>query len=447
MTTFPSDAKNGEVCAADNGKNYVYQSDKNVWQSTDCVPKWADQVYIRGTENRTQQNVNDSNQSIATKVGNVATATNQLLDVAFDVRCRGVWIYQGGAVVPGDPPVGLQRFLLADKEGVKTQEYSDAASLTIHAIGAGQMDKISIGETEVGDLITIQNREGLGGGSYIVTAIEDFHSDNPDELTETYAVYTITADGKRCSGSVAAEEKAVIRIIPQQAVPAFEDEYLSLSGGTLKGDLAMSGHKVTGIGDCTAEAQAANKRYVDGKTEDALLKSKANDVTTGFRLKNDGKTLISTATTGKLKLYHVADPTDAEHAVNKQYTDSVTTERFYTFRNIGDSGALYAKAITYSTEHGGQLTIPCKALSGPCIGNGEAYFGFRSWTGQFSLAVETEPGNWQTILMGLTSHIRYSTSASSTFYEVKVPADGLIVNKPDTEYNELKCRLKIAGLF
>ena len=111
---------------------------------------------------------------------------------------------------------------MTDAEGNKTQEYSEAASLTIHAIGAGQLDKISIGETEIGDLITIQNSSDLGGGSYIVTAIEEFHNDNPDELTETYAVYTVTADTKRCGGSVATEEKAVIRIIPQQAVPALE---------------------------------------------------------------------------------------------------------------------------------------------------------------------------------------------------------------------------------
>ena len=31
----------------------------------------------------------------------------------------------------------------------------------------------------------------------------------------------------------------------------------------MKGDIAMSGHKVTGMGDPTADAQAANKRYVD----------------------------------------------------------------------------------------------------------------------------------------------------------------------------------------
>ena len=206
MTLFPTDAKDGEIFAADNGKNYVYQEEKNVWQSTDCVPKWSDQVYIRGIENRTQQNVNDTNQEVNVKVGNVATATNQLLDVAFDVRCRGILDLPGRCCSPGDPPVGLQRFLMTDKDDVKTQEYSEATSLTIHAIGAGQLDKISIGETEVGDLITIQNTATWAVVRTSSLPIEEFAT-NPDELTETYAVYTVVADTKRCSGSIATEEK------------------------------------------------------------------------------------------------------------------------------------------------------------------------------------------------------------------------------------------------
>ena len=423
MALFPTDAKDGEIFAADNGKNYVYQEEKNVWQSTDCVPKWSDQVFIRGVENETQQNVNDTNQEVNVKVGNVAAATNQLLDVAFDVRCRGVWIYQGGAVAPGDPPVGLQRFLMTDAEGIKTQIYSDAVSLTIHAMGAGQMDKVSIGETEVGDLITIQNTRDLGGGSYIVTAIEEFGSDNPAELTDTYAVYTVTPDVKRCSGNVATEEKAVIRIIPQQAVPAFEDsEYLKTN--------------------------------------------QSNDVTTGFRIKSGNNTLVSTSG-NKLGLYNLSTPTNASHAVNlgylednyptKQYLDEQIAaipepeipevERLYTFRNIGATASLHQKRITYSTAHGGQLTIPYKPLSGPSIGNGDTYFGFKSWTGQFSLVVETEPGTWRTILLGVTSEIRCSTTGTTPFWEVKIPAAGLIVNTPSTEYNDLNCKLQMAGLF
>ena len=40
-------------------------------------------------------------------------------------------------------------------------------------------------------------------------------------------------------------------------------DYLPLVGGSMKGDIAMAGHKVTGMGDPTADAQAANKQYVD----------------------------------------------------------------------------------------------------------------------------------------------------------------------------------------
>ena len=313
MALFPTDAKDGEIFAADNGKNYVYQGEKNVWQSTDCVPKWADQVYIRGVENTTQQNVNDTNQEVNVKVGNVATATNQLLDVAFDVRCRGVWIYQGGAVAPDDPPVALQRFLMSDADGNKTQEYCEAASLTIHAMGAGQLDKISIGETEIGDLITIQNSSDLGGGSYIVTAIEEFHGDKPDELTETYAVYTVTADTKRCSGSVAAEEKAVIRIIPQQAVPAFEDsEYLK-----------------TNV---------------------------ANDVDGSFRIKANNNTLISAAG-DELGLFHVKEPTDRTHAATKGYSD----DKFLHKSGGTMTGPLYCKR----PETGGAYVFSCEAQGLP----------------------------------------------------------------------------------
>ena len=48
-----------------------------------------------------------------------------------------------------------------------------------------------------------------------------------------------------------------------QNISAIQQSYLPLAGGAMKGDIAMGGHKVTGIGDPTADAQAANKQYVD----------------------------------------------------------------------------------------------------------------------------------------------------------------------------------------
>ena len=67
----------------------------------------------------------------------------------------------------------------------------------------------------------------------------------------------------------------------------------------------------------------ATVEYVDQQDAKGLKLDAPNDVTTGFRIKNDSKTLISTATTGELGLYHVKDPTDgnAEWAATKGYVD------------------------------------------------------------------------------------------------------------------------------
>ena len=182
-----------------------------------------------------------------------------------------------------------------------------------------------------------------------------------------------------------------------------------------------------------------------------LKLSEINEISDKFRLVGSGGTYVS-ATGAEMHLYHVADATDNKHGANwgqiKRYADDVTTETFYTFENLGDTGGLAPTKITYSTEHGGQFTVPSKPKSGPWLGNGVDYFGWRPWTGQFSIAVEEEPKRWRTILMGVTSEIRYSTTSSgNTFYEVKISDADLIVNTPDVEYNGLKCTVKIAGLF
>ena len=60
MTAFPPNATDGQLHAADNGAYYVYNQSQNQWQSTTVIPKWTDQVFVRGQDNVTQQNTNDS---------------------------------------------------------------------------------------------------------------------------------------------------------------------------------------------------------------------------------------------------------------------------------------------------------------------------------------------------------------------------------------------------
>ena len=280
MTIFPPNAKDGQLHEADNGVYYVYNAYKNVWQSNNVVPKWADQVFIRGVENQTQQNVNDVNKAVNNKVGSIAAGTNQLVEVAFDVKTRGIWKHQSGPVAPGDPPVGLQCFLIEDVEGGKTQQYDEAAVLVIHAMGGGEKDKVAIGATEIGDLITIQNQNDLQGGSYIVTGIEEFESDDPNELTDAYARYTVTVNEKATTGMFSADEMVTIRIFPRPTEGMGVDDY--------------------------------DGRYLQLKAP--------NDVNNQFRIKGTGGTYISTAG-DELGIYHLKTPTDVTHAASKGYVD------------------------------------------------------------------------------------------------------------------------------
>ena len=67
----------------------------------------------------------------------------------------------------------------------------------------------------------------------------------------------------------------------------------------------------------------ATVQYVDAQDDLDVKLAAVNDVSTGFRIKSDGNTLISTATAGELGLYHIKDPSDgnAEWAATKGYVD------------------------------------------------------------------------------------------------------------------------------
>ena len=96
--------------------------------------------------------------------------------------------------------------------------------------------------------------------------------------------------------------------------------------------------------------EGVSKDYVDAQDDLSLKLAASNDVTTCFRIKNDGKTLISTGIEGVLKLYHVSDPTESEHAVNKKYVDDAVS-------NINVSG-------DYLPLKGGELTGDLKFNKG-----------------------------------------------------------------------------------
>ena len=70
----------------------------------------------------------------------------------------------------------------------------------------------------------------------------------------------------------------------------------------------------------TGNRHAATKQYVDNEVAGKLSVDEANEVTTGFRIKGDGGTYVSTAN-GELGLYHLKYPESEGHAATKQYVD------------------------------------------------------------------------------------------------------------------------------
>lgn len=241
----------------------------------------------------------------------------QAMESAQGVKTKGKWAHHGGPLPESGIPAESQ-FWMADGEGNKTQEYCEAAVIRIHAIGISDpyRDNNVLGAAEVGDLLIIQDLVDLDGCQYEITSVES-HDPVDGNYENAYAIYGVKPDETFCRGTLSPAELVSVRI--KTAFSSEGGDYLPLTGGGMTGNIAMNGHQVTGLGTPKQTGHAASKSYVD---DSFLHLDQANNVTTGFRVKADGSTLISTSG-NELGLYHVKDPTsgNAEWAATKGYVD------------------------------------------------------------------------------------------------------------------------------
>ena len=85
---------------------------------------------------------------------------------------------------------------------------------------------------------------------------------------------------------------------------------LPLAGGTMTGAIAMGTSKITGLGDPTGAQDAATKTYTDTQRD--------------TRLATAGGTMSGAIAMGSNKVTGLAAPTDANDAVTKTYVDTIT---------------------------------------------------------------------------------------------------------------------------
>ena len=271
MTAFPPNATDGQLHAADNGAYYVYDKSKNQWQSTTVIPKWTDQVFVRGQDNVTQQNTNDSAEQAIKRTTNQSVQADQLLEVAIGVKSRGIWSHQGGIIAPGasGQDVAATKFVMQRDPEEKVQAYQDATCFLISNEAIGTDNKVELGSTTPGDILTVQDNNDLEGGTYLITGVEQ---------GVNYIKLRVVCHKERTKGTASPDELVTIRVIKDQLITDehFDHRYLQLGA--------------------------------------------SNDVTNQFRIKGQGGTYISTAG-DELGLYHLKTPTDGGHGANKAYVD------------------------------------------------------------------------------------------------------------------------------
>jgi len=159
------------------------------------------------------------------------------------------------------------------------------------------------------------------------------------------------ADGK--DGDPGTDGDSFFQDIGNNTVEYFGDQLWVTS---LK-DPFFIGAKIGSDASFTGTVQATDFLDANGNSivgvsgaadmSNCLLKNSSNDVTTGFRIKGDSGTYVSTSG-NELALYHLKEPADTHHAATKGYVDAQTAAL--------ESSAIKLDLWTYSAGEASALT-------------------------------------------------------------------------------------------
>ncbi|MGN0976655.1 MAG: BppU family phage baseplate upper protein [Faecousia sp.] len=177
---------------------------------------------------------------------------------------------------------------------------------------------------------------------------EDEYTILEDAIEE---VHSAVLDAQAALDQIAADFKQ--RVDSGEFTDAVSGAFLHKTGGAMSGDIAMGGHKVTGLGAPTDSADAATKEYADAIgtiAQNALPKS--------------GGTMTGPIAMGGKKVTGLGTPADAADAATKGYVDGRKTTAAVTisaenwFEYYGE--ILNAVALSGVTDDNTVIVSPAK---------------------------------------------------------------------------------------
>ena len=124
---------------------------------------------------------------------------------------------------------------------------------------------------------------------------------------------------------------------------------LPLAGGTMSGAIAMGTNKITGMGDPTANQDAATKVYVD--TQDAT------------KLSLSGGTMTGDITLGANKATSTATPTTNDDLTRKGYVDSILGSATSAADSAAAAATSASNAATSETNAGNSATAAASSAT------------------------------------------------------------------------------------
>ena len=124
---------------------------------------------------------------------------------------------------------------------------------------------------------------------------------------------------------------------------------LPLAGGTMSGAIAMGTSKITGLGDPTGAQDAATKTYTDTQRD--------------TRLATSGGTMSGAIAMGSNKVTGLAAPTDANDAVTKTYVDTITGSQTSAAASAAAAAVSESNAATSETNAGNSATAAASSAT------------------------------------------------------------------------------------